>query len=326
MGTAMSELSDFKNMPVLVTGAEGFIGSHLSTRLVKEGALVSALTCPGADLSRLLPLEGKISLNPLDIRDYDRLKEFVLTSDPRRIFHLAAVTDVGRVWNSLPLVTDVNLGGTINLLRALSLIDYEIFITTCTAEAYGRNPAPFKENMPLDPISPYSFSKAAATAFCRMAAASLGASVRILRLFLVYGPGQGEERFLPQLIRAALTGEPFQMTAGEQTREYTYIDDVIDGFLLAAEKGQGKGEVYNLGSGREISLNALVIKVGEIAGKKIKLENSVLPYRKNEIWRFLGDHHRAFDSLGWQAETALDDGLARTISWYKDKFAPPALI
>jgi len=319
-------MNDYKKMPVLITGAEGFIGSHLSARLVKEGARVSALVRPGADLSRLSALEDKMSINSLDIREIEQVEEFVATVRPQRIFHLAAITDVNRDWKSVPLVTEVNLGGTINLLQALSSIDYEICITTCTAEAYGRNPAPFKENMPLDPISPYSFSKAAATAFCRMAAASLGASVRILRLFLVYGPGQGEERFLPQLIRAALTGEPFQMTAGEQTREYTYIDDVIDGFLLAAEKGQGKGEVYNLGSGREISLNALVIKVGEIAGKKIKLENSVLPYRKNEIWRFLGDHHRAFDSLGWQAETALDDGLARTISWYKDKFAPPALI
>jgi nucleoside-diphosphate-sugar epimerase len=258
-----------------------------------------------------------MSINSLDIREIEQVEEFVAAVRPQRIFHLAAVTDVNRDWNSLPLVNDVNLGGTINLLRALSSIDYEILITTCTAEAYGRNPAPFSEDMPLDPISPYSFSKVASTAFCRMAAASLGASVRILRLFLVYGPGQGEERFLPQLIRAALTGEPFQMTAGEQTREYTYIDDVIDGFLLAAEKGQGKGEVYNLGSGREISLNALVIKVGEIAGKKIKPENSVLPYRKNEIWRFLGDHHRAFDSLGWRAETTLEYGLGETIKWYK---------
>ena len=261
-------MSDFKNIPVLITGAEGFIGSHLSARLVKEGARVSALVRPGADLSRLSDIEEKISINSLDIRESDQVEEFVAAARPQRIFHLAAVTDVNRDWNSLPLVTGVNLGGTINLIRALSSMDYEILITTCTAEAYGRNPAPFTEEMPLDPISPYSFSKAAATAFCRMAAASLGASVRVLRLFLVYGPGQGEERFLPQLIRAALNGEPFRMTAGEQTREFTYIDDVIEGFLLAAEKGQGKGEVYNLGSGREIALKDLVEKVGEITGKK----------------------------------------------------------
>ena len=314
-------MNDYKKMPVLITGAEGFIGSHLSARLVKEGARVSALVRPGADLSRLSALEDKMSINSLDIREIEQVEEFVATVRPQRIFHLAAITDVNRDWKSVPLVTEVNLGGTINLLQALSSIDYEICITTCTAEAYGRNPAPFKENMPLDPISPYSFSKAAATAFCRMAAASLGASVRVLRLFLVYGPGQGEERFLPQLIKAALTGSPFKMTAGEQTREYTYIDDVIEGLLMAAAKGRGEGEVYNLGSGQEISLKDLVEKLGEITGRKVKLDRDVLSYRENEIWRFLGDNHRAYDSLCWKVKTPLEIGLIRTVNWYKGELA-----
>ena len=311
-------MSDFKNMPVLVTGAEGFIGSHLCSRLVREGARVAALVLPGADLSRLALIEDKISINPLDIREIDQLEKFMVAFKPRRIFHLAAVTDVGRVWGSVDLVTEVNLGGTINLLRALSLVDYEILITTCTAEAYGRNPAPFSEEMPLDPISPYSFSKAAASSFCRMAAASLGASVRILRLFLVYGPGQGEEHFLPQLIQAALTGRPFQMTAGEQTREYTFIDDVIEGFLLATKKAPGRGEVFNLGSGREISLKEMVEKVEEITGKKVNLDSQVLPYRENEIRRFFGNHNRSFERLGWRVKTSLDIGLVRTVGWYQD--------
>lgn len=317
-------MSDLKNMPVLITGAEGFIGSHLSARLVKEGARVSVLVRPGADLSRLSAIGEKISINSLDIREIDQLEEFVSAARPQRIFHLAAVTDLNRDWNSLPLVTGVNLGGTINLIRALRSVDYEILITTCTAEAYGRNPAPFIEEMPLDPISPYSFSKVAATAFCRMAAASLGASVRVLRLFLVYGPGQGEERFLPQLIRAALTGRPFRMTAGEQTREYTYIDDVVEGFILAAEKGSGRGEVYNLGSGREISLKHLVEKVEAITGRTVKIDSDILPYRENEIWRFFGDHHRALDCLGWRAKTSLAEGLEKTVNC--DKLAPEALI
>lgn len=301
-------------MPVLITGAEGFIGSHLCTRLVKEGARVSALVLPGADLSRLSGIEESLSIHPIDIREFDQVEELVAATRPQRIFHLAAITDVKRDWDSVSPVTAVNLGGTINLLRALSKVEYEICITTCTAEAYGRNSAPFREEMPLDPISPYSFSKAAATAFCRMAAASLGASVRVLRLFLVYGPGQGEERFLPQLIRAAITGSPFRMTAGEQTREYTYIDDLVEGFLLAAEKDPGKGEVYNLGSGREISLKDLVAIVGNIAGKKVIRDSNILPYRENEIWRFVGDHGKAAEELDWRATTDLETGLKQTIT------------
>ena len=311
-------VSDFKKMPVLVTGAEGFIGSHLCARLVKEGAQVSALVRSGADLSRLSAIEENISLNPLDIREIDQVEECVAAVRPQRIFHLAAVTNVNRDWNSLPLVTGVNLGGTINLIRALSSVDYEILITTCTAEAYGRNPAPFTEEMPLDPISPYSFSKAAATEFCRMAAASLGASVRILRLFLVYGPGQGEERFLPQLIRAALTGRPFRMTAGEQTREYTYIDDVIEGMLVASRSIPGLGEVYNLGTGDEIPLNRLVETVESIAGCRINRDPETLPYRSREIQRFVGDHRLIKEDLGWIPKVDLAEGLRRTIARYRN--------
>jgi UDP-glucose 4-epimerase len=311
-------MSDYKNMPVLITGAEGFIGSHLSSRLVKEGARVAALVCPGADLSRLTRVQEEISINYIDIREFDRLKAFVDACKPRRIFHLAAITDVGRAWESVPMVSEVNLGGTINLLRALSSTDYEVLITTCTAEAYGRNPAPFVEEMPLDPISPYSFSKASATAFCRMAAASLGASIRTLRLFLVYGPGQGKERFLPQLISAAFTGRPFQMTAGEQTREYTYIDDVIEGLLVAGCSGPGQGEVYNLGSGDEITLNNLVGTVESIAGCRINRDPEILPYRAREIRRFVGDHSRINKELGWTAKVDLEEGLRRTIDWHRN--------
>ena len=103
------------------------------------------------------------------------------------------------------------------------------------------------------------------------------------------------------------------MTAGEQTREYTYIDDVVEGFLLAAGKEKGEGEVYNLGSGREISLRDLVGKVEGVLGKQITVEPDPLPYRKNEIWRFVGDHTRIAEELNWRAKTPLETGLALTI-------------
>lgn len=307
-------------MRVLVTGAEGFIGSHLIRRLADEGARVFALVHPLASLSRLSGVMDRIECRPADITDSVSLEKVIGESRPRRIFHLAAVTDVGRDWENLSEALRVNLQGAMNLLRKLRAVDYEVVITTCTAEAYGRNPAPFREEMALDPVSPYSFSKAAATAFCRMAATSLGASTRVLRLFLVYGPGQGEERFLPQLIRAGLEGRPFRMTPGEQTREYTYIDDVVEGFVRAAGAGPGKGEVFNLGSGREISLRDLVSKVGELLGREIILDPEKLPYRENEIWRFVGDHSRARSELGWEPAVGLEEGLGKTIGWYRSRF------
>ena len=302
---------------MLVTGGEGFIGSHLVHRLVKEGARVSALVHPDAPLTRLDGLEDVIRLYSLDIRDRAGLINVVQEVEPRKVFHLAAMTDVGRGWEKIEEALSVNLGGTINLLTALGLIEYEIMVTTCTAEAYGRNPAPFREDMPLDPTSPYSFSKAAAALFCRMTASSLGASVRILRLFLIYGPGQGGERFLPQVIRAGLTSEPIRMTEGKQTREYTYIDDVVEGFLLAAREGGGHGEVFNLGTGEEISLRDLVALIDSMMEGGVRVDPEVLPYRENEIRRFVGDHSRIRDTLGWEPRVSLKEGLEETIRWYR---------
>ena len=313
-------MSIFKDIPVLVTGAEGFIGSHLARRLVREGARVSALVYPEASLRRLDEIKDRIKIFSRDIRDGEGLSEVVAEVEPQKVFHLAALTDVGRSWKKLDQALAVNVGGTLNLLKALDRVDYEVLITTCSGEVYGSNPPPFREDMPLEPVSPYSFSKAAATLLCRMSAATLGAPVLVLRLFLVYGPGQGRERFLPQLIESALSGQPFRMTAGEQVREYTYIDDVMEGFLLAAGRGEKGGEVFNLGSGEEITLRKLVEKVNKLLEGKADLSPEVLPYRKNEIWRLIGDHSKALRELGWRARTDLAQGLRRTVDWYREKF------
>ena len=312
-GFPLQLMTEFQSIPVLITGAEGFIGSHLARRLAGEGARISALVRPGADLSRLAGLEERIEIHPLDIRKAGPLARLAATSRPRLIFHLAAVTDPSRSPGGFDRCMAVNFIGPLNLLRALEKIEYDRLIAACTAEVYGRNSAPFREDMLPDPVSPYSLSKAAATLLCRNWAAAYDCPVTVLRLFLVYGPGQGEGRFLPQLIESALAEKPFRMTPGEQTREYTYISDVVEGFIRAAERGPA-GEVVNLGSGEEISLRDLVRLTGEVLGRKVVLDPDFLPYRKNEIRRFVGDHSRARRLLGWHPRIGLEEGIRRTIA------------
>ncbi len=310
-------MSTFKGIPVMITGAEGFLGSHLAWRLVREGARVSGLVFPDAPRDRLEELEGEIRVYPVDIQDGPALEGVTGEIAPRLIFHLAALTSNARSRSELDMTLAVNLGGTVNLLRALDRVRYDKLVCTCTAEAYGQNHPPFREEMALDPPSLYSLSKAAATLACKTWANLFGARVVILRLFLVYGPGQDEGRFLPQLIRSGLTRKPLRMTAGEQTREYTYIDDVIESFLLAAEKGPAAGEVFNIGTGREISLRNLVKKVEEILGHEIPISPETLPYRGKEIRRYVGDHGKAAAELGWRPLVSLEEGLARTVEWYR---------
>lgn len=308
-------MTEFQSIPVLITGAEGFIGSHLTRRLADARARVAALVRPGADLFRLSGLEDKIEIHPLDIRQSGPLAELVASLRPRLVFHLAAVTDPSRSPDGIDRCLEVNLGGTLNLLRALERLTCERLVAVDTAETYGRNPAPFREDMVPDPISPYSLSKAAATLLCRTWAAAYGFPVTVLRLFLVYGPGQGLERFLPQLISAGISGRPFRMTAGEQTREYTYIDDAVEGFLAAASASPGRGEVYNLGTAEEITLNRLVEVVEKRIGRRINRDPEPLPYRRREITRFVGDHSRIKRDLQWQPKVNLEEGLARTVDW-----------
>ncbi|MDP8236747.1 MAG: NAD-dependent epimerase/dehydratase family protein [Candidatus Erginobacter occultus] len=310
-------MSKLRDIPVMITGASGFLGSHLVRRLLREGARVNVLALPDDPRSRLEKLDGKIRVHPVNIRDETILKRVTGDISPRLIFHLAALTSPERSRSRLASVLAVNLGGTVNLLRALDGIKYDKLVCTCTAEAYGKNPPPFREDMALDPPSPYSLSKAAATLACRTWANLSGAPITILRLFLAYGPGQDEDRFIPQLIRAGLTGDPLRMTAGEQTREFTYIDDVIEGLLLAAQRETKPGEVINIGSGREISLRGLVEKVELILGRRVPIHPDTLPYRRNEIWRYVGDHARAASRLGWRPRVPLEEGLARTVEWYR---------
>jgi len=321
--TASKALIDFKDIPVLITGASGFIGSHLTRRLVSEGARVTALVFPDCPRTRLSDIEGKIRIFPVDIRDGAALMKVTEEIKPRKIFHLAGITSVDRSPSKLDLSFAVNLGGTLNMLRALDRLEYDALVCTCTAEAYGKNRPPFREEMALDPLSPYSLSKAAATLACKTWANTYQARVTVLRLFLVYGPDQEEDRFLPQLIKSGLTRQPLRMTPGEQTREYTYIDDVIESFLLAAEKGRRRGEVINIGTGRDISLRELVAMVESNLGRPVSRKGEPLPYRKNEIWRIIGDHSRAAEELKWQAVTDLESGLAKTIDWYRKRLQAP---
>lgn len=312
---------NYKDRSVLITGASGFIGSHLTRRLLKEGALVNVLLMPGDPHLRLCDIKEKIKIFPVDIRDGERLFKVVKEVKPGKIFHLAGFTSADRSPSALEQSISANWGGTLNVLRALSDVECEALVCTCTAEAYGKNHPPFREDMALDPLSPYSFSKAAATLACRTWANLFGIRVTVLRLFLVYGPDQEEGRFLPQLIKSGLSGEPMRMTKGEQTREFTYVDDVVESFLLAAERGGGCGEIYNICTGEEISLRELIVKVEEIIGRKIILDPQKLPYRKNEIWRYVGDYTKANKDLGWRPSIPLEVGLTRTIKWYQNKMA-----
>ena len=317
----MSTRENLEGTRVLVTGAAGFIGSHLSRELVGRNAEVFLIDKPGISTTKIEDILDKVSVHYVDITDFSSLKNSIRKIRPQKIFHLAACVDVIRDWNVVDKMINVNIQGTLSLLKSLDGVNYDCFVNTGTCEEYGDNPAPFREDQVPNPVSPYSASKASATMFCQMLHKAMNLPIVTVRPLLTYGPGQESYMLIPSLVKSALNGKSFKMTKGEQTRQFNYIDDLVEAFILAGTTPEAIGEVINLGSGTEYRIKDVAKMVLNLMGNPIKLEIGALPYRPGETMHFYCSNEKAKKILGWRRNIPLKVGLKRTIDWYKNKFS-----
>lgn len=302
-------------MRVLVTGATGFIGSHLAERLVAEGAKVTLAIEPGASQANIVNILDKAQVYEVDLREARMVQQLARECQPSKVYHLAAV-GVTEPDIDPRLAVQVNVIGTLNLLEALKETECDCFINTGTCYEYGHNTPPMREDQMVDPISAYAASKSAAWLFCHMYHRTHGYPIVTVRPFTVYGPRQGERALIPQVILSALRGADFEMTGGEQTRDFTYVDDVVEGYVRASLSEKAIGQTINLGTGEEHAIRDVVLKVLELMGNPVKPLIGALPYRAGEIWRLYADSSKAREWLGWQPQVGLEEGLRRTIKWY----------
>ena len=311
---------------VLVTGASGFIGSHLTRRLVADGAEVHALTSSVSSVypTRLVDLRERITLHEGSLTDRSAMDVVAVAAKPDYVFHLGAYTHVGKSWERVDECVQVNVQGTVNLLQALAPRGYERFVYTGTSEIYGDVEVPFREDGPVNPISPYSVAKYAGERYCRMFVQGRRWPIVMLRPFNAYGPWQTPDRVIPEIIGRAVRGQPVRMTQGKQTREFNFVEDLADGFVRAATADGVVGELVNLGCGQEISMRDLATTVLQLMGDPVPADFGALPDRPTEIWRMCGDNTKARHLLGWSPATSLEDGLRRTIAWYREELADPA--
>ncbi len=308
-------LSDIR---VLVTGISGFICSHLARRLLEEGAEVYGLVRRSSNLWRIHDIKNQINLHYVDLRDFESVRKVVLDIEPQKIFHLAAYVDVSRSFEVMDEMIEVNIKGTLNLLRALDGIDYDCFINTGTCEEYGDNPVPFREDQVPSPVSPYSASKVSTTLFCQMLHKTMGLPIITVRPFLTYGHMQESNMLISSVIKKAVKRERFEMTEGEQTREFNYVDDIVDGFIKASVTKKAIGEIINICNGKEYKIKDVVVKILNIMGNPIEPLIGALPYRKGETMHFYCDNTKAKELLDWNPKVSLDEGLEKTINWYKN--------
>lgn len=308
-------MSNLNGVRVLVTGGNGFIGSHLSKRLIEENADVFVI-----DKKKIKDTSDKIRYYNADITKFEDIKKIVEKIQPEKIYHLAAYADVRRIPSLMDKMLQVNVLGTVNLLNALDG-RYDCFINTGTSEEYGAGQAPFKEDQIPMPVSPYSASKVATTMICQMYNRSLGHPTVTLRPFLIYGPNQSPTMLIPQVILSCLQKKPFKMTKGEQTRDFNYVDDVIDACIKASTTKRAIGEVINIGSGKEYKIIDVVKKIVKMMKNPIKVDVGAKPYRPGEVMHFYSSNIKAKEILGWHPKVDLDEGLRRTIKWYEEAFS-----
>ena len=311
-----------------MTGASGFIGSHLARRLVALGADVHAVVRPGGRTQRLDDVRRSITEHPGDVCDYESIARSYREARPAVVFHLAADTTVRRFddgWRAVERSLAVNLHGTLNVLRGALESDAPVaaFVRVGGLEEYGAGETPYDESQREQPISPYSASQVSATHYCQVLQPRTPTAIVTLRPALVYGPDQSSDFFIPSLIASCLRGVAYEMTEGTQGRDLLYVDDLVDAFILAATRPGLRGEVINLGHGEEHRIVDVAREIARLAGSESLLHIGVKPSRAGDLEHLAARSERAHALLGWSPRIGLREGLERTVDWYRRRLDGP---
>ncbi len=309
---------------VLVTGAGGFLGSHLAEALANRGAKVRALVHYNSrndwGLLELLPPQVKENLEVVagDITDPSGMTRMVAGCEI--VFHLAALIGIPYSYVAPAHYVAVNVTGTLNLLEAARAQGVEAFVHTSTSETYGTAQyTPMDENHPLKGQSPYSASKIAADKLAESYYCGFGLPVVTVRPFNAFGPRQSARAVIPTIITQALTGDIIHLGHTRPRRDFTFATDTVAGFLKAAACPEAVGEVINLGTGRSPSVGELAQTIASLVdgGKKISTDASRQRPEHSEVWHLECDNQKARELLGWAPEVDLATGLSRTIEFIR---------
>ena len=317
-------------MRVFVTGAEGFVGSHVVRALLNCGHRVTAFALYNSFglagwLGDISHESGQaLSITHGDIRDPDLLQEAM--ADHEVVIHLAALIAIPYSFQAPRSYIETNVIGTMNVMEAARRAGVSRVVHTSTSEVYGTAEyVPIDEKHPLVGQSPYSASKIGADQIAHSYWASFGVPVTTVRPFNTYGPRQSQRAFIPSVIVQLLSGaEGISLGSLSPTRDLTFVTDTADGFLAAAEGTGGLGEVFNMGSGFEISMGEVVDMLSEISGRNVIVKEDPARVRpeNSEVERLWSDSSKMESAFGWSPSHAGRDGLylglQKTYAWFRD--------
>lgn len=318
---------DLHKMKILVTGADGFIGSHLTEELIRQGHDVRAFVLYNSFnswgwLDHAAP-EIKRSLDVFagDIRDPHGVKTAMKGCDV--VLHLAALIAIPYSYHSPDTYIDTNIKGTLNIVQAARELGVQKIVHTSTSEVYGTARfVPITEEHPLQGQSPYSASKIGADQIAMSFYSSFATPVSVIRPFNTYGPRQSARAVIPTIITQIANGSrKIKLGSLHPTRDFNYVTDTVAGFIAVAESEHSVGEFINVGSNYEISIGDTVAMIADIMNVKIEIETDDVRLRpdKSEVERLLADNQKALALAGWQPKYADKDGLKRglteTVEW-----------
>jgi len=314
---------DWTTKKVLVTGAGGFIGSHLTERLVELGAKTRGLVEYNSEDSwgwlDTSSVRDDIEIVAGDIRDPDSLGRAVDGVD--LVYHLAALIAIPYSYHAPLSYVRTNIEGTLNVLQASLRNDVELVVHTSTSEVYGTaRTVPIREDHPLQGQSPYSASKIGADKIAEAFHLSFGLPLVTVRPFNTYGPRQSARAVIPTIVTQALLGSAIRLGNLTPTRDLNFVADTVDGFIKAADVPSAIGEVINIGSGQEITIGKLAETIMALMGKDMPVisEDQRIRPENSEVERLCADNTKASEILGWTPSHKLEEGLAVTIDWLRE--------
>ncbi len=309
----MSQLSKEK---VFITGATGFIGSNLARRCLERGAEVFINLRKTSDPWRIRDILREVNAVPVDITEYEKLRDALKKIHPDVIFHTAAYGGSPEQKTTEKII-ETNITGTVNLVRSCRDIGVRMMVNTGSSSEYGIKNAAMHESDLLEPVTEYGVSKAAATLFCQSYAAAYKLPIITLRLFSPYGQYEQKSRLVPSVILAALQKINPRISSRQFVRDFIYIDDVLDAYESALSLGKPSGEIYNIGSGRQHSVGEVVDGIIKILGNEVTCETGTPQAWKNEPAFWQADIQKAKSALRWEPEYSLERGLAATVDWFR---------
>ena len=307
---------------VLVTGAGGFIGSHLVEELLQRGQRVRALvrytSNGGIGFLHDITHRERLEIVHGDIRDARAVRQ--AAAGCQRIYHLAALIGIPYSYVAPDSYVAVNIQGTLHVLEAARELGVERVVVTSTSEVYGTAQyTPIDEQHPLNAQSPYAATKVGADQLALSYHRSYELPVTVVRPFNTYGPRQSARAVVPTIITQAVAADCIRLGSLDPVRDLVFVKDTARGFVALADAPEAVGKVTNLATGVGVSVGELVERIGRIVGRAVPVEQSADRRRPaaSEVYRLLGSAKQARELAGWQAQTTLDDGLRQTVEWVR---------